>query len=146
MQSREITSLTQNWRKIRHYPALCNPKMKYMIRQVIVMTLMDSLRERILNLRTAHHLTQEDLAKVLHVSRSTVRDWETGPGLPSAMKLREIAAFFHVSMDSFFDEGNTQLTELVAFPRELAPSARELVMELDRLLTKRESNRQDLNR
>ena len=110
------------------------------------MTVMDSLRERILNLRAAHHLTQEDLAKVLHVSRSTVRDWETGPGLPSAMKLREMAAFFHVSMDSFFDESNTQLTELVAFPRELAPSARKLVMELDRMLTKRESNRQDLNR
>ncbi len=110
------------------------------------MTLMDSLRERILNLRTAHHLTQDDLAKVLHVSRSTVRDWETGPGLPSAMKLHEMADFFHVSMDSFFVESKDQPTELVAFPIELASSARKLAMKLDRVLADRESNRLEQNR
>ncbi len=62
-------------------------------------TLADTLAERIRDLRTARGLTQADLARNLHVTRSGVNSWETGASMPSLESLIRLAAFFHVSTD-----------------------------------------------
>ena len=53
----------------------------------------------ILALRNERGFSQEQLAKVLHVSKSTVAMWETGQRLPSVEKYEEIADYFNVSID-----------------------------------------------
>ena len=44
-------------------------------------------------------MTQEELAQALYVSRTAISKWESGRGYPSIESLRQISAFFGVSMD-----------------------------------------------
>ncbi len=49
-----------------------------------------NLGQQILSLRTASHLTQSELAKLLGVSRQAVVGWETGTSYPSAHHLKHL--------------------------------------------------------
>lgn len=53
---------------------------------------MASVGTHIKRLRTARHLTQEDLAEKLFVTRQAVSAWETGKALPDVETLECIAA------------------------------------------------------
>ncbi len=56
-----------------------------------------------LELRTAKALTQEDLAKVLEVSRQTVIAIEKGNYVPSVLLAMKIARFFKKPVESIFN-------------------------------------------
>ena len=56
----------------------------------------------ILALRNERGFSQEQLAKVLHVSKSTVAMWETGQRLPSVEKYEEIANIISMLIWIFF--------------------------------------------
>ena len=60
--------------------------------------------EKVRNLRERHHLTQEELAQKIHVSRNAVSKWETGKGYPSLDSLKLLAALFDVSIDELLSE------------------------------------------
>ena len=55
--------------------------------------------QKLQELRKSKGLTQEDLAEILHVSRTAVSKWESGRGYPNLDSLREISAFFSVTID-----------------------------------------------
>lgn len=55
--------------------------------------------EKLSELRKSRKLTQEELAKALYVSRTAISKWESGRGHPSIDSLKEISAFFSVSID-----------------------------------------------
>ena len=55
--------------------------------------------EKILELRKAHGLTQEQLAEKLDVSRQSVSKWESGQAMPEADKLIALSDSFHVTID-----------------------------------------------
>ena len=55
--------------------------------------------EKLQQLRRGRGLTQEELAEALYVSRTAVSKWESGRGYPSIDSLKEISAFFSVSID-----------------------------------------------
>ena len=57
------------------------------------------LNEKLQQLRKAKGLTQEELAEALYVSRTAVSKWESGRGLPGIESLKQISAFFSVSID-----------------------------------------------
>lgn len=67
----------------------------------------------ILALRNEKGFNQEQLAKVLHVSKSTVAMWETGQRLPSVEKYEEIADYFNVDMDFLY--GRTSIKRRALF-------------------------------
>ena len=67
----------------------------------------------ILALRNERGFSQEQLAKVLHVSKSTVAMWETGQRLPSVEKYEEIADYFDVDMDFLY--GRTSIKRRALF-------------------------------
>lgn len=67
----------------------------------------------ILTLRNEKGFSQEQLAKVLHVSKSTVAMWETGQRLPSVEKYEEIADYFNVDMDFLY--GRTSIKRKTLF-------------------------------
>lgn len=50
-------------------------------------------------LRSIHHVTQEELAQYLHVSRPTIAGYETKNKQPDYDKLIQISTFFNVSID-----------------------------------------------
>ena len=57
------------------------------------------MENRIKHLREQNHLTQTDLARRLHITRSSVNAWEQGISVPSTSILIELASMFHVSTD-----------------------------------------------
>jgi transcriptional regulator with XRE-family HTH domain len=62
-------------------------------------------------LREIHHVTQEDLAACLKVTRSTIAGYETKGKQPDFDKLLKIASFFEVSLDYLLD--NQQQAETI---------------------------------
>ena len=57
------------------------------------------LSEKIVELRKANGMTQEDLASVCGVSRQSISKWEADIVLPEIDKLLVLGKIFHVSMD-----------------------------------------------
>ena len=58
-----------------------------------------TLGERICAQRTAHHLSQTDLADALGVSRQSVSKWETDASVPDLDKLVKMCELFETSLD-----------------------------------------------
>ena len=54
--------------------------------------------EKIKELRTAHNMSQEQLAEALNVTRQSVSKWETGKANPDMDKLIQLANLFEVSI------------------------------------------------
>ena len=57
------------------------------------------LSERIVQLRKALGLSQEQLAEQVGVSRQSISKWETGQSAPELEKLVTLSKIFHVSID-----------------------------------------------
>ena len=62
--------------------------------------------QRLKQLRTDKHLLQQDLAKYLKVSKSTVSGWEVGRNQPDYDILIELSIFFEVSVDYLIGRRN----------------------------------------
>lgn len=69
---------------------------------------MANFSERLKTLRTAAHLSQEELSVKLKVSRSCIGNYEQGKRLPSVEDLEKIADFFNVDMDYLVGKTNIQ--------------------------------------
>ena len=57
------------------------------------------LAEKIIQLRKAYNMTQEELASKCNVSRQSISKWEADIALPETEKLLLLGELFHVSMD-----------------------------------------------
>ncbi len=55
--------------------------------------------EIIAKLRKERGLSQEELAEALYVTRQAISKWESGAGAPDINNLKNIAAYFNVSVD-----------------------------------------------
>lgn len=55
--------------------------------------------EKLLTLRKAKNLTQEELAEKLNVSRQSVSKWESGQAVPELDKIVALSAVFDVTTD-----------------------------------------------
>jgi len=55
--------------------------------------------EKLQQLRKSRGLTQEELAEALYVSRTAISKWESGRGYPSIDSLKELSAYFSVTID-----------------------------------------------
>lgn len=56
-------------------------------------------REKLQELRKQKHLTQEELAQSLYVSRTAISKWESGRGFPNIESVKAISKFFSISLD-----------------------------------------------
>ena len=55
-------------------------------------------KEKLQELRKQKGLTQEELAEILFVSRSTISKWESGRGMPNIESLKAISKLFAVTL------------------------------------------------
>ena len=55
--------------------------------------------KKLQELRKSKGITQEELAEVLHVSRTAISKWESGRGYPSIDSLKELSRYFSVTID-----------------------------------------------
>lgn len=77
---------------------------------------MAAFKDVILTLRTENNFNQDQLAKALHVSRSTVGMWETGNRLPSPEIFDVIADYFNVDLDYLY--GRSPIRKKVHFEND----------------------------
>jgi transcriptional regulator with XRE-family HTH domain len=59
--------------------------------------------KRLKELRTDRQLSQEDIARIAGVERSTVTKWETASSIPNAEILSLLADYFSISIDYLLD-------------------------------------------
>lgn len=55
--------------------------------------------ERLVHFRKLNNLTQDDLAKRIHVSRQTISHWETGKTYPDIQSLLLLCNIYEISLD-----------------------------------------------
>jgi transcriptional regulator with XRE-family HTH domain len=60
-------------------------------------------RQRIIQLREEHNLSQKQLAEKLSIDKRTLANWESGKTSPHLFDCLDIADFFGISRDSFFE-------------------------------------------
>ncbi len=58
--------------------------------------------EKLRGMRKKAGLSQEQLAKELHVSRQAIAKWEAGGGIPDIDNMRAVSAYFECSLDELF--------------------------------------------
>lgn len=69
-----------------------------------------NFNEKLQQLRKQNNMTQEELAKVLFVSRTAVSKWESGKGYPNIDSLKSIAEVFGITIDDLLS--NNELITL----------------------------------
>ena len=67
---------------------------------------MSDFKHIFLNLRNEKKYNQEEMAKELGVSKSTIAMWETGKRLPSPELYEQIADYFNVDIDFLYGRTN----------------------------------------
>ena len=77
------------------------------------------MEEKLLNLRDYNDLTQEEIAKIIGVKRTTYSSWENGSITIPLKHLNTLCNYYNVSMDYFCgftniknDKGNVKLKEV----------------------------------
>ena len=80
-----------------------------------------NLGKKLFELRKSKHLSQEQVAEKLHVTRQTVSNWELGETTPDLNQAKELAKFYSISLDDLvgLDTKNI-LTEKVSNVEKLA--------------------------
>ena len=63
-----------------------------------------TFKEKLIILRKARGLTQDDFASAVGVSRQAVYKWESGQSYPEVAKLLEIKLLFNISIDDLLDD------------------------------------------
>ena len=65
-----------------------------------------SFSENLKQIRKEHHLSQEELAELLDVSRQAVSKWEQGQGYPEVEKLLLLSSKLNISLDALMSNEN----------------------------------------
>ncbi len=85
------------------------------------------LKDKIVQLRKAKGISQEELAHSVEVSRQAVYKWETGDSTPEVEKVKKLAEIFGVSLDVLLnDELGIDALPASADPRPTKPTYRDV--------------------
>jgi transcriptional regulator with XRE-family HTH domain len=89
-----------------------------------------NISEKILNLRKANNLTQEELADKLNISRQSVSKWESEQAVPDVDKLLALSEIFKVSTDYLLKP--SEIDELSIKTEILEKQQKELMQKEDK--------------
>lgn len=80
------------------------------------------LSEKLLKLRKARGMSQEDLAEELKVSRQAISRWESDETMPDAANILKLSDMFGVTTDYLLRETQTETTVAPAVCTQTPPS------------------------
>ena len=63
-----------------------------------------TIGEKIIHLRIANNISQDELSKMMNVSRQSLSKWENDESLPQVDKIRELCEIFKISADELIDD------------------------------------------
>ena len=90
MKKEDLCKSERNWKIMR-----CSGKMNGIKKEVRKITIDSNLKK----LREENNMSQEMLARKLHIKRQTVSSYETGRSLPDIFILIKIADIFGITLD-----------------------------------------------
>lgn len=64
------------------------------------------IKDKLIYLRTSANMSQEQLAKLLNVTRQSISKWEKGDAYPQVDKIIEICKLYRISADDLLDENH----------------------------------------
>lgn len=67
--------------------------------------------ERLRTIREQRDLLQDDLARIIGVTKGCIHSWEIGRTLPDPITLYELARILGVDINFFFQQTDTKITE-----------------------------------
>ena len=70
-----------------------------------------SLGKKIAILRKEYHMSQEQLAEKLKVTRQTISKWELDETTPDILQAKEISKIFQISLDTLTDSDFKNIVE-----------------------------------
>lgn len=82
-------------------------------------------KEFLLELRTKHGLSQEQLAEKVHVTRQAVSRWETGETVPNTETLKLLSKLFDVSINTLLGSPRQLICQCCGMPLDDAVMSRE---------------------
>ena len=82
-------------------------------------------KEILLELRTNHGLSQEQLAQQVHVTRQAVSRWETGETVPNTETLKLLSRLFDVSINTLLGSPRQLVCQCCGMPLEDTNISRE---------------------
>ena len=82
-------------------------------------------KEILLELRTKHGLSQEQLAEKVHVTRQAVSRWETGETVPNTETLKLLSRLFDVSINTLLGSPRQLICQCCGMPLEDTNISRE---------------------
>ena len=88
------------------------------------------LGEVIKKLRTAHNISQVQLANGLNVSKQTVSNWENNNILPSIEMLVKTAQFFSVSTDYLLELNDRHYIEVTGLTELQLAHIQQIIQDL----------------
>ena len=71
----------------------------------------------LVQLRKLHHLSQEELAEKVGVSRQTLSKWETGESIPDIVRCKQLADAFSVTLDDLVKFESNEFFGLAVPPK-----------------------------
>lgn len=74
---------------------------------------MNFFSDKLKKLRLSKNLTQDQLAKLIYVSRSAVAKWEQNRGFPNIDALQRISKIFEVSIDDLLSDKELKILEVI---------------------------------
>ena len=86
----------------------------------------DTLSSRIIDRRKQAGMTQAELARRMHLSRSSINSWESAASYPSIDSLISLSQVFHVSTDYLLGVSSSKTVVLDTY----SPHEQELVFRL----------------
>ena len=88
--------------------------------------MIDTFPTRITRLRKNAGMSQADLARRLHIKRSSIQAWENGSSYPSTDNLIALSKLFHVSTDYLLARTSSK----VLYLDEYAENERALIYDM----------------
>ena len=82
-------------------------------------------KQILLDLRTKHGLSQEELAAKVYVTRQAVSRWETGETLPGTETLKLLSGLFDVSINTLLGSPRKLICQCCGMPLEDSVTSRE---------------------
>ena len=69
------------------------------------------LGENLFHLRKKNHLSQEELAEKIKVTRQTISNWKLGETVPNPEQLKQLSKEFNISIDELLDNDIRKVIE-----------------------------------
>ena len=88
--------------------------------------------KELIALRESKDLTQSELAKILHITKGAISQWENGTKRPTLDNLKELANYFEVTIEYLLGETPKDLFVITRSEYEALIKARDVINTIEK--------------